>query len=215
MDDFKFTKFQVNESGESIVSIPIVIAATSKDHRDIHYLYKMRKAISLLVGGDGMKGYTEQSLVDIHTAVVRVLINKGSGHYYDEWESDLDDLLPDDLKIASSGYDPPPDQSMFDLEEADYRIILEKYDAINLWTAPTARKKVPANHFLDPKGKKYPYKNFDGTISCGGLKAAYGAARGARGAPKRPSIAIKAKSLIDKHCKAKKEAVDSVVGKLI
>lgn len=212
---FRFiTPLKLDEKGIVISSISVITSATNKDHRDVHYLYKMRKAIELLVGSDGMKGYTEQQLIAIHTAFVKIQIDNGSGHYYDDWDSDLDDSLPDDLKLASSGYDPPPDQSAFDLEETEYRIILEEYDALSLWKAPTARKKVPSNHFLDPKGKKYPYKSADGTISCGGLQAAYSAARGARGAPKRPKIAAKAKRLMNEHCSKKKEEI-RVVGKLM
>jgi len=196
-------------------SVIVITSATSKDHRDVHYLYKLRRAVSLLVGEESLKGYSEKSLEEIHTSIARILIDNGSGHWYDDWDSDLDDTLPDDLKMASSGYDPPPDQSMFDLEETEYRVILQEFGAISLWTAPTARKKVPSNHFLMPKEKKFPYKNADGTVNCGGLKAAYSAARGARGAPKRPKIASKAKRLLNKHCDKKKNSNCEIAGKLI
>lgn len=210
---FKLLNKRSFEDGSS--SVVILSHATRKDHNDIHYLYKMRKAMILLVGEEGMKGYSEQQLEELHKAIVKILIDNGTGHWYDEWDSDLDEKLPDDLKLASSGYDPPKDQSMFDLEEYEYRKFLEETDALFLWTAPAKRKNVPSNHFLDPKNKKYPYKSSDGTISCGGLQAAYNAARGARSGKKSLTIAAKAKSLLAKHCSKEKKSESCLIAKLV
>ncbi len=209
--DFKFMKI-LHEDDESVTVIPVVSSASNKDHNDIHYLYKHRKALLLLVGEKNMSGYTEQQIMDIHVAVVRVRIDQGNTHWYEEWDSDLDSLLPEDLKMASNGYDPPPDSSLFDLEELEYRKLLEENDVLNLWSVPTKREKIPSSHFLDKKKKKYPYKSADGTISCKGLQTAYNYAKGARGAPKKSGIAAKAKKLLDQHCGEKK--ANAVVGKL-
>ncbi len=213
--DFKFCKVKLDDSGNLIVQTPVITAATRKDHSDVHYLYKMRKAISLLVGDDGMKGFSEGQLQDLHTAIVRSMLDAGISHWYDMYESDLDDTLPEDLKLKSDGFDPPPESSLFDLEERVYFELLEENDARSLWTAPTKRKNVPASHFLDPKNKKYPYKNANGTISCGGLKAAIQAAGGARSGKKNPTIQAKAKRLYKKHCQKKEAEVFPIVGKLI
>ena len=189
-------------------SLPISsFKASNRDHSDVHYLYKLRKALVLLVGNEGLKGYSEDQLIMLHELIVKSRIDSNQYHYYDEWDSDLDSHLSEDLKLASDGYNPPVDSSLFDLEDKEesiYRTVLEENDAIQLWTAPKKRSEIPSNHFLDQKNKKYPYKNKDGSINCGGLKAAYNYAKGARGAPKRPQIASKAKRLITQHCSKKK-----------
>ena len=185
--------------------VPAVITvskASSKDHSDVHYLFKLRKALSLLVGEESMKGYTEANLKDLHIGIARSMIDNDITHWYDEWDPELDESLPDELKLASSGYFPRNNEGIFNLEEDELslRKIMMDYDVIHLWSAPTARKNVPANHFLDQKNKKYPYKSSNGTVSCGGLMSAYKAARGARGAPKKPEIAAKAARLLKVHC---------------
>lgn len=212
--DFKF--FGDNaESG--VVQVPVITAASRKDHGDIHYLYKLRKALVLLVGEESLKGFTEDQLRAIHIAVVRSLVDSGTTHWWDDWDSDLDESLPEDLKIASDGYNPPIDSSLFDLEDPMDKIyvkLLEEHDAVKLWTAPTKREKIPSHHFLDKKNKKYPYKNSDGTINCGGLKTAIAYTGGARGAPKRLTLKAKAQKLYSKHCE-KKKTKDVRVGKLL
>jgi len=189
-----------------------------KDHSDVHYLYKQRKALSLLVGEEGLKGYTVEDIRSIHEAIVRALIDNDKTHYYDTWDSELDDYLPQDLKDSSDGYY-KKEGGMFDLEdekafaedehyESEYKIFLEEAGAIELWEAPKKRSEVPAGHFLDSKNKRYPFKNKDGSINCTGLKTAMAYANGARGAPKRPEIAAKAKRIYSKNC-AKKKAQES------
>jgi hypothetical protein len=216
--DFSFSKFL--EGTETAVQIPAITTATGKDHNDVHYLYRLRKATGLLVGEENMKGYSASQLQVMHVAIVRGLIASGINHWFDTYDSDLDESLPMDLKLVSSGFDPPKDESIFGLEEDEMaiRAILEDNDLLYFWTAPTARAKVPANHFLDQKNKKYPYKDSKGSVNCGGLMAAYKAARGARGAPKRPEVAAKAKRLLTAHCGKsvkEKKASESVYGKLV
>uniref|UniRef100_A0A6M3KS65 Uncharacterized protein n=1 Tax=viral metagenome TaxID=1070528 RepID=A0A6M3KS65_9ZZZZ len=211
----------LEETRES-VKVPKIKTASSKDHNDVHYLYKLRKALTLLVGEDNLKGFSSEQLVEMHTDIVTVRLDSGASHWYDDWDSELDDMLPEELKLASDGYSPPAKGSVFDLEqftkeELSYRSLLEENDALCLWTAPTKRKNIPSSHFLDPKNKKYPYKNADGSVNCKGLMTAFKYARGARGAPKKVSIATKAKGLLKKHCdyKEDKKAEFCLVGKLI
>jgi len=217
MENFRFIKQRSDENKK--FDTLIITKVTRRDHEDIHYLYRLRKALTILVGDDNMTGLTVLQIESLHEQIVRSLIDNNMSHWYSSWDTNLDDKLPEDLKLASEGYDPPPDSSLFDLEvgEKIYRELLEEHEAICLWSAPTARAKIPSGHFLDTKNKKYPYKNADGTINCGGLQAAYKAARGARGAPKRASIAAKAKRLISTHCstKDKKKAEFKMIGKLI
>jgi len=203
---FDFLNVKLDESGNSAVSVPVIASASSKDHEDVHYLYRLRKALALLVGNDNMKGFALDQLQGIHTTVVRLLIGVGQTHWYDNWDAELDDTLPEDLKLVSSGYEPPYKKGrIFDLEDTGvYKELLEECGVVELWSAPTARADIPSSHFLDPKNKKYPYKNSDGSVNCGGLQAAYKAARGSRGAPKRPTIAAKAKRLLATHCSKKK-----------
>jgi hypothetical protein len=210
-NDFRFMQVEMND-GVSNPRIPVVTSATNKDHDDIHYLYRMRKALLLLVGNENMQGFDSSQLQQIHEAIVRSMTDNGRTHWYSSWDSDLDSTLPEDLKLASEGYEPPSSGTIFDLEELEeldeqeqseelaYLELLEEEGAVALWTAPTARKNVPKGYFLDPANKKYPYKNSDGTINCGGLMAAYKAARGARGAPKRSGIAVKAKNMLKSKC---------------
>jgi len=214
--DFKFSR--QNEDGSVNLEAPIIVSgATGKDHSDVHYLYKMRKAIALLVGSENMSGYSEQQLKDIHEAIVKDRLDNGGSHWYDDYDSDLDDSLPDDLKSASDGYYPPIDKSVFNLDEhyeSNYVVMLDEANALEVWSAPTKRKEVPSGHFLDQKNKKYPYKNKDGSVNCKGLQTALGYAKGARGAPKRAGIAAKAKRLIAKHCGRKKATEPISIGTL-
>lgn len=184
---------------------------TSQDHRDVHYLWKLRKALSIMCDETMLK-VTEQELVDLHIAMVRELIKSGKGHWYDEYESSLDSRLPDDLKLASDGYYPPEGSGLLNLTESDLneRQLYIDHDAIQCWTAPTKRKDIPKSHFFDPKNKKYPYKDSNGKINCGGVLAAKQAAAGARSG-KKASAAIRArinsvwKNSCEKNKKEKKE----------
>jgi hypothetical protein len=196
MENFILTKFlQMPEA-------PIVIKASSRDHSDVHYLYRLRKAARLLVGDDGLKGFSEGDLIKIHEAIVRSLVSIQISHYYDTYDNDLDDKLPMDLKMASSGWEPPKGASIFDLEadELAIRTLLMEQDVLYLWTPIAARKSAPETNFLDTVNKRYPYKNFDGTINCSGLVAAYKATSGAIGVPKKLEIAAEAKRLLKSKC---------------
>ena len=207
--DFKFI--------DNSSSVAFVSDVSSKDHNDIHYLYKLRKALVLLVGEDNLSGLNESQLKDFHTAIVRNLSDHDKAHWYETYNDDLDDFLPEDLKKASEGYFAANNSSIFDLEEEEviYIKMLEENGAIDLWTAPEKRDKIPSSHFLDQKNKKYPYKNSDGTINCMGLKTAIAYAGGARGASKRPDIKAKAKKVYTKNCESKKNELITVIGKLI
>lgn len=70
---------------------------------------------------------------------------------------------------------------------------LETYlqeNALLAWSAPTKRKDVPDSHFFDPKNKKYPYRNPDGSVNCDGVMAAWKMAHGARSGQKASSSLI-------------------------
>ena len=41
----------------------------------------------------------------------------------------------------------------------------------NWWDDPELRKKAPREYFLDPVNRKYPYRTWDGEISCDRLRA--------------------------------------------
>lgn len=84
---------------------------------------------------------------------------------------------------------------------------LETYlqeNALLAWSAPTKRKDVPASHFFDPKNKRYPYRNPDGSVNCDGVMAAWKMAHGARSGQKASSSLIsKIKPYRDKCMKGK------------
>lgn len=65
------------------------------------------------------------------------------------------------------------------------------------WDDPELRKKAPGDFFLDPSSRRYPYKTWDGKISCERLKAAMSlsALHGHR------QIYERAKALYEKHCR--------------
>lgn len=65
------------------------------------------------------------------------------------------------------------------------------------WDDPELRAKAPRDYFLDPSSRRYPYKTWDGKISCERLKAAMSLAslHGHR------QIYDRAKALYEKHCK--------------
>jgi len=202
---------------EESPTVPDIKVATSRDHSDVHYLYKLRKALVLLVGNSSMKGFSASQVEELHTKIVAAMIENNQSHWYDDWDSDLDETLPEDLKLASSGYEPKKGQSIFDLEEEElkYRKCLEDEEAICLWKAPAKRSKIPKDHFLDQKNRKYPYKNSDGSVNCGGLMAAYKYAKGARGASPNSKIAAKAKRLMKENgCNKTKKAEAVRIGKV-
>jgi len=65
------------------------------------------------------------------------------------------------------------------------------------WDDPELRAKAPRDYFLDPSSRRYPYKTWDGKISCERLKAAMSLAslHGHR------QIYDRAKALYEKNCK--------------
>jgi len=67
----------------------------------------------------------------------------------------------------------------------------------NWWDDPELRQKAPTDFFLDPSTRRYPYKSWDGEISCERLKAAMqlSSLHGHR------QIYERARSLYNKHCK--------------
>lgn len=107
--DFKFY--------EDAPKMVLVSEVTSKDHNDIHYLYKLRKALVLLVGNENLSGFTEEQLKGFHSGIVGAMIANKGYHYWDDWCDDLDESLPQDLKNASDGYYQENKGSIFDLEE--------------------------------------------------------------------------------------------------
>jgi len=62
------------------------------------------------------------------------------------------------------------------------------------------REKVPADYFLDPDNRRYPYKNRDGSINCYMLRSAIRLAS----MHGEESIRKRAQELYDKYCGGKK-----------
>ena len=92
-------------------------------------------------------------------------------------------------------------------EEFDELVAYAEENALLAWKAPTKRKAVPASHFFDPKNKKYPYKNSDGSVNCSGVLAAWKMAHGARSGKKAsPSLIAKIKPFRDKCMKTDKKS---------
>lgn len=75
-------------------------------------------------------------------------------------------------------------------EEFDEVLTYAEENAVELWSAPTKRKDIPSSHFFDPKNKKYPYRNPDGSVNCGGVMAAWKMAHGARSGKKASSSIV-------------------------
>ena len=88
--------------------------------------------------------------------------------------------------------------------EFDEMMVYAENHAYELWSAPTKRKDLPASHFFDPKNKKYPYRNPDGSVNCAGVMAAWKMAHGARSGKKAsPGIVSRIKPYRDKCMKSK------------
>jgi hypothetical protein len=62
------------------------------------------------------------------------------------------------------------------------------------------RQKLPEDYFLDPKNRRYPYRNKDGSINCYMLKSAIRLA----GMHGEDSIKAKAQELYEKYCGGEK-----------
>ncbi len=197
--------------------IRIASSSTRQDHDDIHYLWKMHKALSILLSNETIT-VSEKELSDAHESIVQNMVDTGLGHWFNDWEPSLDSTLPEDLKLASDGYNPPDGKGLLNLtaEEEGERLFYEEFDALQCWTAPTKRKDVPKNHFFDPTNKKYPYKNSDGTINCGGVLAAKQAAAGARSGKKASaSVRSKINRVWKNSCDGKKKDKEKDKKKLI
>lgn len=98
--------------------------------------------------------------------------------------------------------------SLSDVEENtpefDELMVYAENHALETWKAPTKRKDIPSSHFFDPKNKKYPYRNSDGSVNCAGVLAAWKMAHGARSGKKAGSSLIsKIKPYRDKCIKTK------------
>lgn len=65
------------------------------------------------------------------------------------------------------------------------------------WDDPELRDKAPRDYFLDPSNRRYPYKTWEGKISCERLRAAMSLA----GLHGHRQIYERAKALYERHCK--------------
>lgn len=72
-----------------------------------------------------------------------------------------------------------------------------KLSTAEWWDDPDLREKAPSDYFLDPSSRRYPYKTWDGKISCERLKAAMSLA----GLHGHRQIYERAKRLYERHCK--------------
>jgi hypothetical protein len=66
----------------------------------------------------------------------------------------------------------------------------------NWWDDPELREKAPKDYFLDPESRQYPYRTWEGEISCGRLKAAMSLAS----LHGHHRIYARAKTLYENHC---------------
>lgn len=90
---------------------------------------------------------------------------------------------------------------VFEGADPNAKIMAGKYEDIELstsewWDDPELRDKAPRDYFLDPSSRKYPYKTWDGEISCERLRAAMqlSSLHGHK------QIYDRAKRLYEKHC---------------
>ena len=91
----------------------------------------------------------------------------------------LDDVFLDSLAEIEEG--------TFEFEE--FETYLQE-NALLAWSAPTQRKDLPSSHFFDPKNKKYPYRNSDGSVNSSGVLAAWKLAHESRSGEKADSKII-------------------------
>lgn len=199
--DFKFLQVKKLDDGSYAPAISVVSNATHKDHEDIHYLYKLRKANVLLLGEEGVKGLQASQLEEIHTAIVTSMIGSDKSHWYNDYYDDLDDKLSEDLKEKSEGYYKPENKSMFNLEDVDeamYYKALKAAECAEVWVEHDSRKEAPVTHFLDLENRKYPYRNQDGSVNAKALSVLCDYADGRDGVVKRPFLGARAKRLFVK-----------------
>ncbi len=77
---------------------------------------------------------------------------------------------------------------------------IEKLGVQNWWDDPELRKKAPKDYFLDPVRRRYPYRTWDGEISCERLRAAMSLAS----LHGESRIYSRAKTLHENHCGGEK-----------
>lgn len=77
---------------------------------------------------------------------------------------------------------------------------IETLGVQNWWDDPELRAKAPKDYFLDPENRRYPYRTWEGEISCDRLKAAMSLAS----LHGHDRIYARAKTLYENHCKNKK-----------
>jgi hypothetical protein len=70
-------------------------------------------------------------------------------------------------------------------------------DYKNWWDDPELKDKAPRDYFLDPSSKKYPYRTWEGEISCDRLQAAMSLAS----LHGHSRIYARAKNIYENHCK--------------
>jgi len=199
--DFKFEQVKKLEDGSYAPAISVVANATHKDHEDIHYLYKLRKAIVLLVGEENVKGFSISQLEEIHSAIVASMLSNEKSHWYNDYYDGLDDTLSEDLKLKSEGYYKPENNGMFNLEDNEERIYFETLKSEGceeVWVDPASREDTNINIFLDWESKKYPYRNRDGSINTKALSVLCDYFDGRGGVIKRPLLGARAKRLFVK-----------------
>jgi hypothetical protein len=202
--DFKFEQVKKLEDGSYAPVMAVIMDATHKDHNDIHYLYKLRKALVLLVGEEGLAGFNSLQLEEIHSGIVKNLIGQDKSHWYDDYCDLLDETLPEDLKEKSDGYYKPENKGMFNLEdesESIYFSLLEKSDCKEVWLDLDNREDSPIDYFLDTENRRYPYRNNDGSINTKALSVLCDYFNGRGGAVKRPLFGARAKRLFVKITK--------------
>lgn len=73
----------------------------------------------------------------------------------------------------------------------------ERFSTSQWWDDPELRDKAPRDYFLDPSSRRYPYKTWDGKISCERLRAVMSLA----GLHGHRQIYERAKALYERHCK--------------
>ena len=201
--DFKFEQVNKLEDGSYAPALTVVANADYSDHDDVHYLYKMRKALVLLVGEENMNGFNVQQLKDIHSAIVTSMMSESRNHWFETYSDDLDEFLSEDQKAASDGYYPEKKRGLLGLEdkrESIYFDMLKSSDGgEKVWVDINNREEIQSECFLDSTNKKYPYKDRDGEANTKALAVLLDYTGGANGVVKRPMLGAKAKRLFFKH----------------
>jgi len=86
------------------------------------------------------------------------------------------------------------------LNSRDCECQKEALGVSNWWDDPELRQRAPKYYFLDPENRKYPYRTWDGEISCDRLKAAMSLAS----LHGHHHIYARAKTLYENHCNKNK-----------